>query len=856
MNTQLASATFGRQSLVILVVALIASFGRLESQETFEADFDVPDGPVENWVTATGSWTIEGGALVNSGGGGEEWIWAGDPPLGFSEDLSIDVTVNFDEAPGDAVGRHGGIQFFCSEPTTRATFSGYTLDWIDRVDDFGLRLIRYDAGVPTALQLGTPELFELPTEWNVEVEGDSIFISADGQLVMDIVDGTYRDGLLGAWAWGNGTRMRIDEIAASFMPTPVKACGTATPLSGEVPLVVDFDASCSTSTTEIVRYAWDFGDGTSAVAEVARKSYLFGDTYTAVLTVEDSAGNTSEETFTINAFETADGFVDDFNQADGAPENWTPALGTWEVVDGQLTNFGDGDGWIWAGNTPIRFSGDITATVNFEFDPDASPLPVGRHGGFMFYSTVPTHRNDTATSGYVIDWIDRVDDHGFRFYRVDNGLHTFLVNGTAEIVEPPTEWQIQTEGELIRIFADEDLVVEVLDGTYREGFFGAWTYNTNIMRIDSVEIGFDDIEIAACANVTPDSGAAPLDVDFDGSCSTATAEIVAYRWDFGDGTTGEGAQVSHRYDVADTYTVTLTVEDAAGNTAEATRTVSVFEIIEIYSDDFNRDDGPVDDWTVVAGDWQILDEALVIDTPAAPESWAWAGDPAARFGFVEFVEVEVDFLNQPGDAVGRHGGIFVFAANTAPRFDGNSGYSIDWIDREDDRGYRISVWNDGVETPLVAGTGDDEPGLVWRVEADDTHLRFFADGDLKAEIEEGTYRTGYMGLWSYTNGQRIAYDDFMVNEGDVRPEEFRRGDSDDSGGANITDAIGVLNFLFAGGTEPLCPEAADIDANGAVNISDPIRLLNFLFGGGDGPVGGEDCQPQQGDLPCSYTNCP
>ena len=59
---------------------------------------------------------------------------------------------------------------------------------------------------------------------------------------------------------------------------------------------------------------------------------------------------------------------------------------------------------------------------------------------------------------------------------------------------------------------------------------------------------------------------------------------------------------------------------------------------------------------------------------------------------------------------------------------------------------------------------------------------------------------------------------------------FRRGDPDDSGSANITDAILILNFLFNGAATLSCLEAADTDNDGMVNISDPIRLLNFLFG--------------------------
>jgi hypothetical protein len=98
-----------------------------------------------------------------------------------------------------------------------------------------------------------------------------------------------------------------------------------------------------------------------------------------------------------------------------------------------------------------------------------------------------------------------------------------------------------------------------------------------------------------------------------------------------------------------------------------------------------------------------------------------------------------------------------------------------------------------------------------------------------------------------------------ILEGGGAVPQFVRGDPDDSGSSNITDAIGTLNFLFGGADEPACIEAADIDNDGSVNISDPIRLLNFLFGGGaappEVPVDGCGPDPAEPTLSCVYTGC-
>ncbi len=64
-------------------------------------------------------------------------------------------------------------------------------------------------------------------------------------------------------------------------------------------------------------------------------------------------------------------------------------------------------------------------------------------------------------------------------------------------------------------------------------------------------------------------------VTFDAAASSDNIGIVNYRWNCGDGTTHTDKVVTHTYSNPGTYTVTLTVEDAAGNTATQAITVKV-----------------------------------------------------------------------------------------------------------------------------------------------------------------------------------------------------------------------------------------------------------------------------------------
>lgn len=81
----------------------------------------------------------------------------------------------------------------------------------------------------------------------------------------------------------------------------------------------------------------------------------------------------------------------------------------------------------------------------------------------------------------------------------------------------------------------------------------------------------------AVATVNPASPLVGDPVSFDGSSSTVAApgKIVAYAWDFGDGTTGAGATTSHAYAVRGTFVATLRVTDDHGGTGAATVTVAV-----------------------------------------------------------------------------------------------------------------------------------------------------------------------------------------------------------------------------------------------------------------------------------------
>jgi len=87
-------------------------------------------------------------------------------------------------------------------------------------------------------------------------------------------------------------------VTLSCGSTPLSASASATPTSGVAPLSVSFTGSASGGTSPYT-YSWAFGDGSTSTAQDPTHTYSSAGTYTATLTVKDSAGHTATSSVTI-----------------------------------------------------------------------------------------------------------------------------------------------------------------------------------------------------------------------------------------------------------------------------------------------------------------------------------------------------------------------------------------------------------------------------------------------------------------------------------------------------------------------------------------------------------------------------
>ena len=542
----------------------------------------------------------------------------------------------------------------------------------------------------------------------------------------------------------------------------------------------------------------------------------------------------------------AQDFFDDFDRDDGPAEGWFTYQGVANIVEDELLVEGLGvETWTWIDAEEPWDTDEISIQFEVSFDPSDSAPEVGRHGGIMFFASDKTVRWEL--DGYVFDWIDRAADHGYRFHRWVAGAETAIIPDGAfsDHPDPGGLWRITVQGPMISFYVDGELLAEFEDETYRTGHIGLYAYsNGNHIHIDNLIVSEDlpRVEVAA----EPTRGEAPLEVSFDGSGSASPfGEIVEYRWDFGDGETGEGAVVTHTYTEVARRSARLTIVDEVGVSASG----SVDILVEC----------PVGDLSP----WTTADVGEPVEPGCAAQSGECfdvvsGGDGisgrADGFRFV-YQEVTGDtvltaHLTEAEVQSGARMGVMLRGSLEPDSIFAFSGY------QQTGAALPSSTYRDTVGSNSRSRSSRptvEYPNSWMRVErqGDDFILSKSADGEAWEEIRTATIPdapdTMLAGL-AVTSSDRlrsglmaqVTICDITVGDGGGVDEgpRFVRGDVDSSGSINLTDGVAVLNYLFLGAAAPSCLDAGDFDDSGGVDlaINDAIGVFNWLFIGGEGPA--------------------
>lgn len=369
----------------------------------------------------------------------------------------------------------------------------------------------------------------------------------------------------------------VDPPVASF---------TATPLSGTAPLTVSFDASASTppAGATIVSYEWDFGDGNIGAGETVDHTYASEGSFTVSLTVEDSNGNTDNETVTITVDPTP-------SEDPVAAFTATPTSGTvplevafdaststppdGETITSYSWDFGDGStGSDETTSHTFTTAGTYTVTLtvvasNGNEDAETATITANAEptGDTMHIVSITTEIVRNSGAGTVDATVVVEDQDGNRVEAATvtgtfsgdlTGNDTAVTDGNGEVILGSDSFSSRP--------SDLGFCVDAIT-------HATLTYDPSANADPSFACdgGGGGTAPTAAFSVTADL----LTATFTDESTDTDGTIVSWVWDFGDGNTSTDQNPVHTYDANGTYDVSLEVTDDQGETGMTNQSVTV-----------------------------------------------------------------------------------------------------------------------------------------------------------------------------------------------------------------------------------------------------------------------------------------
>jgi PKD repeat protein len=333
---------------------------------------------------------------------------------------------------------------------------------------------------------------------------------------------------------------------------------------------VGLSATVADPGADTLTYTWDFGDGDTAEDEdldAVNHTWAQEGTYTVRLTVEDGTDSTTDSIVVnvVNVAPTVNA-GDDVTINEGASVTFAPAIA--DPGDDTLTyswTFADGDTSVERAPThQFRQQGEYTVSlsVSDQTDTVTDTLVVTVNN---VAPTVNAGNDATRAEG---------QEHAFSAVATDPGPDDVLtyhwdfgdgntVSGR-NLNQPRHTYVDDRPGE------EDDAYTVVLRVEDRDG--GSST-DTVVIRVNNVAPS-----VEAGINLVGNEGSL---VVFDGGATDPGADTLTYTWDFGDGDSATGielTQPTHIYGQDGNYTVTLTVDDGDGGVVADTMMVRVINV--------------------------------------------------------------------------------------------------------------------------------------------------------------------------------------------------------------------------------------------------------------------------------------
>ncbi len=301
-------------------------------------------------------------------------------------------------------------------------------------------------------------------------------------------------------------------------------------------LTVDFDASASYDPDGLViRYDWDFGDGTTGSGPTPSHTYADAGGYTVTLTVTGDFAATDQVSQAVGV-QPIGGGVCPGAICDNS-DNGFNTVGTWASSTSN-------PGYVGSNYLHDQNSGKGSKTASWTYD-------IAADGNYAIAAIWTDSANRAAFVQYM--------------YSIDDGSPQ---NCGAPADQRYNGGQFNSLCTVQGLTAGSALTVSLRNDSY--GYVIA-----DAVRVE-LDVGGPLPPVADfSSSQVPDT----LTVDFDAGASyDPDGTVVAYNWDFGDGMTGSGVLASHTYAGPGTYSVTLTVTGDFGATGQVTRSVIVVPV--------------------------------------------------------------------------------------------------------------------------------------------------------------------------------------------------------------------------------------------------------------------------------------
>lgn len=402
-------------------------------------------------------------------------------------------------------------------------------------------------------------------EWDFDEDGR--YDDAEGEIVEYefTQEGTYEVSL--RVTDNNGESTTTSEIIEAGSIGGLRAIITA-PVKEGASYYVDekyeFEGDLSQIREgKIVKYEWDLGDGNSKTSKSVSHSYERAGTYELVLTIYDADGNKDETILEIIVME------------EGSP----PLV----IIETDVTS----------GPVPLKVNFDASESsdpeddiVEYEWDFDNDGR-VDETGDTAVYTYQKI--GDYEARLILTDSVGNISESTVLIQVTEQGIQAVLEanisNGEVPLtVQFNASGSSYKEGSIVSYeinFGDgSDLYVGDATVTYKYNAVGTYTATLTVVgndgkkASDSMQIVVRPVSLTACFEVNTGSGAAPLFIVVDPSCSQGT--IQSYEWNFGDGDISfDRKPGTHTYSETGTYIITLEITEKTGIIDSFSQTIIV-----------------------------------------------------------------------------------------------------------------------------------------------------------------------------------------------------------------------------------------------------------------------------------------